>query len=118
MVQERLNRLSKVVNILEESLTTKEAMIELQEKSVNTRFDYYKAFTKIMMNLLSYMERIHDIAADQAKFNSIKERMRELSESESSNSKEGKAQIVKSKEQADDLLELLREEMAVRSRQV
>ena len=115
IVQGRLERIGKVVNALEESLTTPQAQQELQRKSINVRFDYYSAFTRIMMSLVGYMERIHDIAADQAKFNAIRDKMEELSRT-SPQDGDNAIQIVEGKQQITYLLDLLKEEMTVRAR--
>lgn len=115
-VQTRLERLGRVINVLEESLTSPEAMQELRNKPMGTRFDYYNAFTKVMVSMIGYMERIHDIAADQAKFNAIRDQMKALTTDSVVTPEEGQVQIVQSRESVSQLMELLKEEMSIRSR--
>lgn len=113
VVQGRLAKLSRVVEVLEDSLSSEEALEELKNKSLNTRFDYYNAFTKIMLNLVAYMERVHDMTANQQKFNAMKEHMQELA----TKKEEDKAiHVNESKQAVGELLDLLHNEMSLRSR--
>jgi|SaaInlLV_10m_DNA_2_1039722.scaffolds.fasta_scaffold50598_2 hypothetical protein len=113
IIQERLTRLGVVINVLEESLTSPDAIEELKDKSVNVRFDYYNAFSKIMMNLIGYMERIHDMAADQVKFNAIKDKLDSLREV---TAQDTKGVGIDRREDVNELLELIKDEMIVRGR--
>ena len=108
----RLERLSRVVDVLEESLTSTEALVELKNKPMAIRFDYYNAFTKIIMNLTGYMERVHFIAADQVKFELIKNKIKELTSPE--RKKDLEVKVVEGKEVVNGLLNLIQDEMSRR----
>jgi hypothetical protein len=77
--KETVDRLYKVITRLETSLTDVDTIRQLVSYPVNLRFEYYMAFTKVVMKLVDYMEKIHFIVADQVKFNAIKDRLKELS---------------------------------------
>lgn len=114
IVKTRLGKLNRVVEALEDSLTSDSALEELRTKPMAVRFDYYNAFTKIMLNLTGYMEKVHLIVADQAKFNLIKDKIEKLLNPDIE--KDNQLKIVESKDTLDNLLDILKDEMDKRSR--
>lgn len=110
----RLERLSKVIEALEVNLTSDQALEELKNKPMSVQFDYYNAYTKIIMNLVGYMEKIHVLVADQAKFNLIKNKIDELL-SKNDEDKDRNT-IIEGKAVVTDLLQLMHNEMIKRDR--